>query len=99
MRQVGLGREFRMASSKILLGGLAVESLMGTKAIVSVFPLPEGKVERLDLQVAVVDLIEFLRVGSVGALDVAVQLGRAGWQDEETDTTILAGLFEGGTEL
>jgi len=96
---MGAGREFRMAVSKILLGGLAVESLMGTEAIVGVFPFCESKVERLDLQIAIVDLIEFLCMGSVGALDVTVQLGRARWKDEEADTTVLTGLFEGSTEL
>jgi hypothetical protein len=72
---------------------------MGTEAVVDVFPLGEGTVERLDLQIAVVDIIELLDVSSVGSLDVSVELGGARGQDEEADTMVLTGLFKGGVEL
>src|SRR6185437_11801684 len=45
------------------------------------------------------DLMELLGMGAVGALDVAVELGRAGRKDEEAEAELLAGLLEVGGKL
>src|SRR5207247_2022035 len=42
---------------------------------------------------------ELFLVGALGALDVAVQFGRARRQDEEFDATLAADIFELGHEL
>src|SRR3990170_846622 len=36
-------------------------------------------------------VVELLLVGTLGALDVAVELGRARWKDEEFDAALAAG--------
>ena len=79
-----IGRErFRVAVSKILLRPSPVHVM----------------IERHNLKIAVVGFIELLHMGSVGSLDIAIVLGRARGQDNEADTTILTGMFEGGVEL
>ena len=88
-----------MAETKILLRGLAVESLVRADAVVDGFPFAKGAVEGLDLQIAVVDIVELLDVGSVGALDMAIELGGARGQDEEADAPLLTGVFEDSVEL
>src|SRR5579875_1655248 len=58
------------------------QSLMGSDGIVSSFPGFEFSVELGDGERASMDLIEFLGVSTVGALDPAVEFGRARWQHE-----------------
>jgi hypothetical protein len=56
-------------------------------------------IERHNLKIAVVDLIELLHMGSVGSLDMAIELRGARRQDEKPDTSIFTGLFESRLEL
>ena len=57
---------------------------MGTCGIVDLLPVGKGLVERAHIQVAVVDLIELLRMGALGPFHMAVKLGRTGRKYEET---------------
>ena len=84
---------------KILFGSLTVQGLMRADMVVDGFPLAECLVEGLDLEVAVVDIIELLDMCSVGSLNMTVELWGARGQDKEADTVGLTGVFEGGVEL
>ncbi len=46
--------------------------------------------------VAVIALIEFFGVGTLGSFNVAIELGRAWRQHEEPDAALLAGGLEAG---
>ena len=60
-----------------LLGSSVTEGLVGADGIVDPLSVLPFLVELGDLERAGGDLIELLRVGVVGALDVAIELGRA----------------------
>jgi transposase len=82
-----------------LLRSSVAEGLMGADGVVGPLPVLEFLVERGDLERAGGDLIKLLRMGALGALDRAVEFGRAGRQDKEPQPALLAGVFEGGGEL
>src|SRR3972149_9512644 len=70
---------------------------------------PVGVVDLLPFTKKLVDLgegggrcetvVELLLVGTLGTLDVAVELGRARRKDEEFDASLAAGVLEPGHEL
>ena len=59
----------------------------------------QGAVERADLEVSVVYLVELLGVGPLCTFDVIVELRRARREHEEAKTSALALLLELGGEL
>jgi hypothetical protein len=59
----------------------------------------EFLVELGDLERAGGDLIELLRVSTVGTLDVAIEFGGTRRQHEQAPAALLAGLREEGGEL
>ena len=67
--------------------------------MVDFFPVAEFVVEFVHLQRAGSDLVKLFGVGAIGALDGAVELGRARRQDEPMEAARLAGLFELGGKL
>jgi len=67
--------------------------------VVDFFPVAEFAVEFVHLQRAGSDLVKLFGVGAIGALDGAVEFGRARRQDEQMEAALLAGLFELGGKL
>lgn len=65
----------RLGLSQKLLGSEIAESLVGADGVVSPFPGTQLLVELGDLERAGGDLIELLRVSTVGAGDVVGQVG------------------------
>ena len=65
-----------------------------------VCPLPSSQsfVQGGDLKLSIIDLIELLGVGEVGALHVAVELWGTRWQDEELEVPLPA-RFLGALDL
>ena len=82
-----------------LLRSSVAPGLMGADGVIGPFPGLQLLVERGDLERAGGDLIALLRVGAVGTFDVAMELGRAGRQDEPAQAALRAGLLEEGGEL
>ncbi len=72
---------------------------MGAELVVGVFPFLEGAVEWSQLEGALVELVELLGVCPLGSFDGAVELRATRWEDEESDTSVLTGIFEDGGEL
>ena len=72
---------------------------MGTDGIVDLLPVEKGLIEGGHFRVPVVDLMELFRVGGLGPFHMAIELGRAGREDEEADAQLLTSLLELGTEL
>jgi hypothetical protein len=92
----GLGRG---ESGEELGRGEVAEGLVGALVVVGVFPFSEGVVDGADLEAALVELVELLGVGALGAFDGAIEFRAARRQDEEPDVSLPASLFEGGGEL
>ena len=61
--------------------------------------MPEFAIEFLHFQRTGRNLVELLGVGTIGAFDRAVELGRARGEDEQVEAALLAGLFELGGKL
>jgi hypothetical protein len=72
---------------------------MGADGIVGLFPGARFAMELADGKRKGSDLVELLGISAVGALDPAVEFGRAGRQDKELDATLLTGPLEAGREL
>jgi hypothetical protein len=72
---------------------------MGTDGVVDLFPVAQLTVSFFHLQRPSRDLVELLGVGTLGAFDRAVELGRAQGQHEQAQAALLSGLFELGAEL
>ena len=85
--------------SQEFLGGEIAQGLMRADGIVGSFPSFEFTVELGKRERAGGDLMEFLRVGTVGALDLAVEFRRARGQHEQAQAALLTGDFEDGGEL
>jgi hypothetical protein len=98
MRQLGRDQRW-VALLKILEWSESVQGLVGANCIVDMLPGQEGLPQGGDLEIAIVDLVELLGVGTLGPLHMAVELGGAGWQDEELYAQLLAGLLEISLEL
>lgn len=64
-----------MVGTKILQRGHAAKGLMRAEAVVEVLPSTERGVERLEMAVSVVEVVERLGVGAMGAFHTAVELG------------------------
>ena len=97
MRQLGRDQRW-VALLKILEWSESVQGLVAN-CIVDMLPGQEGLPQGGDLEIAIVDLVELLGVGTLGPLHMAVELGGAGWQDEEPYAQLLAGLLEISLEL
>jgi hypothetical protein len=96
---VTLGRVRKSKLLQELLGRLVRQALLGADSIVHPFPGKGLTVELSHCPAEVSHLVELLGVGSVGPLHVAIELGRAGWQHEQVQPPLLAGLLEGGLEF
>ncbi len=72
---------------------------MRAGGVVGLFPVQEFAIEWGDGKRKGGDLVEFLRVGAVGAFDPVVEFGGAGRQDKELDAALPAGLLEDGGKL
>ena len=79
--------------------GKVTESLVRAHGIVDAFPSPEIAIEGGELERVGDNRIELLGMGTLGAFDPAIELGRAGRQDEQAQAALLAGPFELGGEL
>ena len=66
---------------------------MGTDGVVDLLPVEKGLIEGRHFQVSVVDLIELLGVGALGPFHMAIELGRAGMEDEEVDAQLLTSIL------
>ena len=62
--------------------GKVTESLVRADGVVDAFPSPEIAIEGGELKRVGDDFIKFLGMGTLGALDMAVEFGRAGRQNE-----------------
>ena len=76
-----------------------VERLVGADGVVDVFPATELGTELRDVPAIRDHLIELLVVRAMGAFDLPVKLGRARWEDEERQVSLLASDFEFGSEF
>ena len=65
--------------------GLVAQGLVGPGVIVGVFPGPQRRLQGRQLQIPVIELPELAARGAVEAFDPAIELGRAGRQDEQRD--------------
>jgi len=65
------------------VGSSVAEGLAGADGVIYALPVAQFLVELGDLERAGGDLIRFLRVSTVGAFDVAIELGRARRQNEQ----------------
>lgn len=72
---------------------------MWADGVVDTLPSEELPVERSHLQGEIIDLVELLGVGAFGALDGAIELGRARGEHEEAKVSLLASLFKTCLEL
>jgi hypothetical protein len=72
---------------------------MRTHRVIDLFPLPQFAIELFHLQRAGRDLIELLGVSPFGALDRAVEFGKAWREHEQVQATLLASLLELSGEL
>lgn len=67
--------------------------------VVGVLPATEVALEAGDGGSGVGAVVEFFAVGAVGPLDATVELGAAGWEFDEEDALLLAGVLEAGHEF
>ena len=88
-----------MGKGQELLRSKVAESLVRANGVVDTLPGTELTVEDGELERIGGDLIKLFGVGALSALDMAIEFGRAGWQDEQMETTLLAGLLELGGGL
>ena len=84
MRQLEVWGDLRMAVSKILRRRSPVQCLTRADVVIDPLPFCQGWVEGLEVQISQIDFIELLRMGSLGPFHMAVKLGAAWWQDEES---------------
>ncbi len=86
-------------SGEELGGGLVAQGLLGVEVIVDVCPSTQRRLQRRQVEVAVVALPELAAAGAVGAPDAAVELGGARGQHEEPNRSFLTGRFKLGHAL
>ena len=72
---------------------------MRPAGVVEAFEFGQLDVEGADAQIAVVELVELVAAGGVGALHAAVMLGASGRQHEQFDAALPAGGLEPGRGL
>src|SRR3989304_2750040 len=75
------------------------ESLVWSVGVVDILPSAKELVDLGERGGRCETVVELLLVGTLGTLDVAVELGGAGWKDEELDAAQAAGVLEPGHEL
>ena len=80
-------------------GSQVAQGLMRPGMIVRLLPGPQRRLERRQREIAVVELPELLAMGAVEPFDVAVELGRARGQHEQSQPALLAGRLELGHEF
>src|SRR5581483_11335309 len=80
-------------------GGLSAQGVMRSIVIVEMGEGVDGAVELGEIVGRVVDGVELVAPGTVGAFDGAVELGGLGRQDVEREVALLAGGLELGLEL
>ena len=85
--------------SQELLGSEITQGLVGTEGVVGPFPGLELVIELGDRERAEGDLIEFLRMGAIGALHLAVELGRARGKHKEAQAPLLTSFLEESGKL
>ncbi len=84
----------------IRLHGRALsERLMRPVGVAEALEFGQLDVQRADAQLAVVELVELVAAGRVGALDAAIANGASGRQHEQGDAALLAGGLELGRGL
>ncbi len=82
-----------------LHGRCLSERLMRPAGVVEALEFGQLDVQGADAQLAVVELVELVAAGGVGALDAAIANGASGRQHEQFDAAPLAGGLELGHEL
>ncbi len=75
------------------------ERLMRAAGVAEALEFGQLDVEGADAELAVVELVELVAAGGVGALDAAIAIGAFGRQHEQGDAAPLAGGLELGHEL
>ena len=73
-----------MALLKILGRSAAVQRVVRSEGVVEAIPVQQWAAERCDVQGAVIQLVELLRMGALRPLDMAVEL-RGAWRQSERD--------------
>src|SRR3990172_2614318 len=75
------------------------ESLVWSVGVVDILPSAKKLVDLGERGGRCKTVVELLLVGTLGTLDVAVELGGARWKDKEFDAALAAGGLELGHEL
>src|SRR3990170_6058129 len=75
------------------------ESLVWPVGVVDILPSAKKLVDLGERGDRCETVVELLLVGTLGTLDVTVELGGAGWKDEEFDAALAAGVLKLGHEL
>src|SRR4030067_3403162 len=75
------------------------ESLVWPVGVVDILPSAKKLVDLGERGNRCETVVELLLVGTLGTLDVAVELGGAGWKNEEFDAALAAGGLKLGQEL
>jgi len=88
-----------MALPKVLCRGAPCQGLVRADGVVDALPVAQGLTGAGQIQVSIVAFPELLGMGLLGPFDVAIELRRAGRQDEEADTCLPTGFLEVGHEL
>lgn len=96
MRQSGRQGQVGEALPKILRRRLSAKGRLGPDRAVDPLPTAQCIVQAGQIQSTPVVGIELFLAGVLAPLDIAVELGGAGWQNEESDAAFHAGLFELG---
>lgn len=88
-----------MVPGKILGWRLQVKRIMGSDVIVDVLPDLHRFVERSQIELSHVAIMEFLGVRSLRPFYVPVELGRPRGKHEHVNALLCTSLFELGLEL
>src|SRR3990172_11548317 len=75
------------------------ESLVWAVGVVDILPSAKKLVDLGERGDRCETVVELLLMGTLGTLDVAVELGGAGWKDEEFDAALAAGVLQLGPEI
>ena len=89
----------RLLLAEELLWGKVAQGLVRTHCVIGKLPKAELLVQGSDLQGKVIDLIEFLGMGTLCPFHGTIELGRARWQYEEAKTSLLTRLLKARLEL
>src|SRR5829696_8397579 len=81
---------------EVLGGGAVAQGLVRPDVIVVLLPRPQGRLQRGQFEIAVIELPELGAVGAVHSLHMAIELRRTWRQDEEGNRPFLTGRLELG---